>query len=220
MRREDAARINGAKGGRPPGSLNETTLKRRAVLQAVQERIMKQADTILNSQMMLARGYFILYRVEKYYEKVKDDKGKQRKILRAKPPKIVDSEWEITEYLQQRVDEFNDEENDTDEPVDIEHPKKRPDEEPDDDYYFIVVKPPDNKAIEGLKATAFGKAIQPIRFADDDDDDISDPASKEKSRKALRALLGKGNQHEGQTKKKAPAAVVRRRGAAHTGKRK
>lgn len=165
---------NGKNGGRPAGRKNDMTLKREAILKAMQQRIMAAADLLLDSQFSLARGQAYLYKIEKYYEKVKDDKGKERKVLRAKPPKLVESETEIRSFIESEVEEFNGNEIS---------------EGPDADYYFLTTKQPDNRAIEGMFSRTFGRAVQPVALTDVDGENIIDNESKTKARKAIAGFV-------------------------------
>lgn len=130
------ARENGKKGGRPKGSKSKTTLEREKVLAAIRQRILSQADGILDAQLTLARGLTYLYKIEKYYE----GRGKNR-VLKRKQPKLVTSQIEIEAYLAREVDEGDM-------------------EDPEDTYFFITTKDPNNQAIDSLLDRTFGKAVQ------------------------------------------------------------
>lgn len=173
--RSDAARVNGKKGGRPRGRKNNATLKREAVLKAMQQRIMQATDLLLDAQFSKARGQQFLYKIEKYYEKVSDKEGKVRQILRAKPPKLVESQYEIRKYIESEVLSFNGEMRNN---------------EPDADYYFMTTKEPDTHAIDSLFSRTFGRSVQPVTVTDDDGKSIFDHDSKEKAQKALGAFFG------------------------------
>lgn len=171
-RRAQQAREAGKLGGRPRGSKNKATLEREAVLKGMQQRIMRSVDLLLDSQFTLARGQTFLYKIEKYYDTVTDDKGKARRILRSKPPKIVENPEEIRAYLE-KIDSGEEEEYDQ-----------------EADYYFITTKEPDNRAIESLKATAFGRSVQPVALTDTEGKDIVDHESKKKADQALAGYIG------------------------------
>lgn len=164
---------NGKKGGRPPGRKNDETLKREAILKAMQQRIMAAADILLDSQFSLALGLSFLFKIEKYWKKV----GKQQVLVR-KQPKLVTNLEEIRMYICGLVDESNLED---DAPINEKDPAAT--------YYYITVQKPDNKAIDSLKHTVFGKAVQPIRFTDEDGNDIIDHDSKTKAQKAITEYL-------------------------------
>lgn len=79
--------------GRPRGSREARTLERAAVLRAYRDRVMRQADRLLEAQLTLAQGCSFLFRVEKAKEKGE----------RAKHELVRDPE-EITKYLNGEVD--------------------------------------------------------------------------------------------------------------------
>lgn len=166
---------NGKKGGRPPGRKNDATLKREAILKAIQQRIMASADILLDSQFSLALGLSFLFKIEKYWKKV----GK-RQVLVRKQPKLVTNLEEIRMYICGLVDESN-----------LEDDAPIGDKDPAATYYYITTQKPDNKAIDSLKHTVFGKAVQPIRFTDEDGNDITDHDSKTKAKKVLEEFIGR-----------------------------
>ena len=61
----DAARKNGALGGRPSGRKNTATLEREAVQRAVDQRVMQLADRLLQAQLAVAEGVSFLMRKPK-----------------------------------------------------------------------------------------------------------------------------------------------------------
>lgn len=71
----DASRKNGAKGGRPKGRKNNSTLEREAVAAEVRQRIMRNADRLVTAQLSVAEGCSFLCRKEKggKYSIVKDE---------------------------------------------------------------------------------------------------------------------------------------------------
>lgn len=79
--------------GRPKGSKNEETLERERVQAEMRRRIMKSTDELLNSQMSLAKGVQMLYRIDK------DENGKNKK------PELVTSQAEIENYFAGDYDE-------------------------------------------------------------------------------------------------------------------
>lgn len=184
-RRNPAARENGKKGGRPKGRKNELTiiaeeiseetkLDRKQILKEVQQRILNAADVLINAQLSRARGQTFLYKIEKYYETVTDDKGKTRRVLRAKPPKLVTAEREIRDYLERNT----------------EGPGGGMDlSSPEDDYYFITTKEPDSTAIERLFNRVFGNSVQPISLVDDDGQSVFTDQQKKLSDTAINAYL-------------------------------
>jgi len=73
--------------GRPYGSMNTATKEQKVVQEAFRQRVLKSMDKLITSQMNLAEGIQMLYRIDK------DDKGKNSK------PVIVTSKQEIEDYL-------------------------------------------------------------------------------------------------------------------------
>lgn len=169
------AREYGKLGGRPKGSKTARVLRREAVLRALQERVMEAADLLFDAQFSLARGQQFLYKIEKYW--VKGKKGKA--VLKRKLPKLVTDPEEIRAYIERQLPESE---------LDDDH-------NPAATYYFITTKPPDNKAIEGLKQTAFGKSIQPVALTDLNGNDVTDHESKIKAQKATSAFLSGSGGH-------------------------
>lgn len=163
---------NGKKGGRPKGKKTQAVLEREAVFKEFRNRVVRLADILLDNQLVLARGQTFLYKIEKYYEKVKDKKGKMTQVLRQRPPERVTNEYEIRQYLEGLVEQgdMND---------------------PEDTYYFLTTKEPDNKAIDSMLNRTFGKAVQAIAFTDPDGGSLIDDETKQKSKKAVaQALAG------------------------------
>lgn len=79
--------------GRPKGSENESTKRKRIALEKLEERILKNVDRMFNAQMKLAEGCTFLYKVET------DEKGKKR------PAQLVTDPEEIKAYLDEEVDD-------------------------------------------------------------------------------------------------------------------
>jgi len=73
--------------GRPYGSKNSATKEQKVVQEEFRQRVLKSMDTLITSQMNLAEGVQMLYKISK------DDKGKNKK------PVIVTSQYEIESYL-------------------------------------------------------------------------------------------------------------------------
>lgn len=168
---------NGQKGGRPPGRKNNETLRREEVLKAMQQRIMSAADLLLDAQFTLALGQTYLFKIEKYWEKVMDKEGKERKVLRHRPPERVTSEREMREYIMQQIQE-------------TELGVAGDTETPDATYYFLTAKDPDGRSIDSLHSRTYGRSVQPVTLLDEDGKSIFDHESKTKSQKALGAFLG------------------------------
>lgn len=88
--KENSSGWGGARpnAGRPKGSENEETKKKRVVEEEFRQRVLRSADQLINSQMNLAQGVQMLYCIEE------DEKGKQKK------PRLVTEQWEIEKYLE------------------------------------------------------------------------------------------------------------------------
>lgn len=80
--------------GRPKGSENDDTKKRRMMESAMKRRIVEATDALLDSQMALAMGEVNLYRV--YYT----GEGKNRK----KHVEVVEDRDTITDFLSDSLD--------------------------------------------------------------------------------------------------------------------
>lgn len=87
--------------------------------------------------MTVAKGVTYLFRIHT------DSKGNKGK------PELVDSEWEISAYLNGEFDHAQ------------------------DDYFFITTERPDNKAIDSMLDRAFGKAPQKLEHTGPDGDPIA-----------------------------------------------
>ena len=133
----EIARENGKKGGRPPGTKSLATLEKEAVLVAFKQKAMKVADILFDSQLTLAKGQTMLYKIEK--ELVIGPKG-GKKYVNSKP-KLVTEQWEIESYLLGEIEEGDkDDEND-----------------PNATYYYLTTKEPNNQAVDSLLDRTFGK---------------------------------------------------------------
>lgn len=150
------SRKNGKKGGRPKGKKSAATLEREAVLAAFRQRVMGVADLLLDSQLALARGTTYLYKIEKQW--VPTGKGKDKGYYRKLRPKLVESQWEIEQYLEGVV-----ENGDVDD-----------DRDPAAAYYFLTTKAPDNDAIDSMMDRTFGKATQVIDLKHDVTETLAD----------------------------------------------
>lgn len=83
--------------GRPKGSENQSTKDKRIVQEKLKQRVLKSADSLMTSQMNLAKGIQMLY-------KIKTNKdGSKRK------PELVDNLEEIESYLAGEYEDSNDE---------------------------------------------------------------------------------------------------------------
>lgn len=130
----EQARINGRKGGRPKGAVNAKTLERMKVNEAVQQRILRNADRIIDSQLQLTKGLSMLYRID-------TEIFKGRKV-RKKPVLVVDPE-EIAAFLD---GEFGDGES-----VNTET-----------EYYYMTAIPPSNQAADSLLNRGLGRPVESI----------------------------------------------------------
>jgi hypothetical protein len=158
--------------GRAKGSLNKATLEKKAVEAEFKQRILYQAQGLFNAQSLIAQGQQFLYKIEKYKEV--GAKGGVKWI--AKKPKLVTSEWEIREYLDNLVDLANGDLEDEYNPADT--------------YYFITTKEPNNQAIDSMLDRVFGKARQTIGLDGGEGQPIS-LEEKKAANKAIANLLPK-----------------------------
>lgn len=126
--------------GRKKGSKSQKTLDREKVLAELRERIMKTANLLFDSQISIARGVQFLYKIEK--ELVIGPKGGKKYV--SSKPKLVTEQWEIESYLEGKLEDGD--END--------------ENDPNATYYFITAKEPDNRALDSLLDRAFGKSTQ------------------------------------------------------------
>ena len=120
--------------GRPKGGENQATKDKRVVKEEMKQRIMRSKDSLLNSQMNLAKGCQFLFVIETTRFKDKDGKWKEER----KKPRIVENQNTIEKYLAGELDNEKDE------------------------YYFMTTQKPDNKAIDSMFDRAFDKARQNV----------------------------------------------------------
>lgn len=132
-------------GGKNKGGKNPKTLEREAVLMAYRQRTMKIADSLLDSQLVLAKGQTYLYKINK--EKITGEKGKV--WYKNKKPVLVTDPDEIKDYLDRKVTE-GDEDDDKD---------------PAATYYFLTTKDPDGSVIDSILDRTFGRAVQSVELA-------------------------------------------------------
>ena len=125
------------KVGRPKGAKSLRTLEKERVLEAYRQRVMSNADRLLNAQMSIALGQQFLFRIDK--TKVIGPKGGIS--YRNERPVLVTSETEIEDYIN-----GNFVEGDVDDGKD-----------PAASYYYITTKEPENQALEGILNRTFGK---------------------------------------------------------------
>lgn len=128
--------------GRKPGSKTLITLERDKVNAAYRQRVMQQADRLLDYQMSLARGSTYLFKIEK--ELVIGPKG--GKTYRSKKAELVTDVDEIRMYLDGTIENG-----------DAENPLDR-----SATYYFITAKDPDGSAINSMLDRGLGKVAQAV----------------------------------------------------------
>lgn len=134
-----AARENGKKGGRKPGSTPQI-VERDAAIKAFRERVAKNTEILFRDQFSLARGAQYLFRIDKEWVKTgKGDKG----FWRNKKPVIVESPDEMLRYLEELAENNGDIANDKDESA---------------AYYFLSARDPDNHAIDSMLDRTYGRA--------------------------------------------------------------
>lgn len=119
--------------GRPPGKLSQKTLDQMKVKEAFNQRVMKHANDLFNAQLSLATGANVLM----VKVKERDSDGKVKRVYHEQ---VTDPEL-IKQYLDNEdglgdYDDINDQ----------------------DHFYYMQVKPPDNKALDSLLNRALGKA--------------------------------------------------------------
>ena len=78
--------------GMPKGKKTRKTIEREIELAYIKERVSRAKETIIDSQLTLARGVSYLYRVDK------DAKGNDKK------PELVTAQYEIEAYLSGEAD--------------------------------------------------------------------------------------------------------------------
>ena len=78
---------NGKLGGRPIGSIGQQTLEQKIVAEEIRQRVMNNAQRLIDAQFSLAQGCSYLYKIEK------DEAGKNKK------PELVKDPQEIQSYL-------------------------------------------------------------------------------------------------------------------------
>jgi len=83
--------------GRPAGSMNKKTREKKEAEDYFKQRIIDSIEEIVNSQMNLAKGCQMLFRIDKE----KDSKGKEIKSK----PMLVTSQDEIESYLAGEYDD-------------------------------------------------------------------------------------------------------------------
>lgn len=140
---------NGGKrpgAGRKKGGKNAATLEKEAVYAAYRQRVMQNADLLLDSQLHLAKGLTYLYKIEKK-KKVGPRGGVSYEAQR---PVLVTDPEEMRAYIEGTLVEGDaEDEND-----------------PGATYYYLTAKDPDNRAIDSMLDRSFGKAISTVQGPD------------------------------------------------------
>lgn len=142
------ARENGKKGGRPKGSGNpqsHSTLKREATKRYI-ARASKAADRLLDTQLGLAFGVQLLYKIETVVEGETTLANGKKNVKTKRRLRQVEDPREIRAYICHENDIEDDEEGYSD--FDPEN------------YYFITAKKPDREAIKDIFERAFGKPTE------------------------------------------------------------
>lgn len=165
------ARENGKKGGRPPGTKSVITLEKEAVFKEFRNKVLGVTNKLFNAQLHLALGQTFLYKIEK--EVIIGPKG--GKTIRAKPPKLVTSQWEIESFLMREVDEMNGES----EPLERE-----------DTYYFLTTKEPSISASDSLLDRTYGKAVQAVELTGRDGKALFTDEERAKSKTVISEYVG------------------------------
>jgi hypothetical protein len=135
------------KGGRTKGKKSAKTLEREAVLVAFRQRAMKLADVLLDSQLILARGMNILFRIDK--EKI--GRGKNVRYIKKRPVEVTDL-VEIRMFIEGLIQEGD----------------KDDERDPSAAYYFITAVPPNNQAIDSILNRTFGSPVQSTKLVGED----------------------------------------------------
>lgn len=146
---------NGGKrpgAGRPRGKKAPKTLLRLKTLEAYRQRGMQMANRLFDSQLHLAQERSFLYKIEK--EVIIGPKG--GRSYKAKKPALVESEWELRQWLEGKLREA-----DPDEPT-------KPND-PGATYYYLTVKDPETRAITDILDRTFGTAVQSTKLVDDNE---------------------------------------------------
>ena len=158
-------RGGGGRGqGRPVGTKNiETVLKQRAMT-LYRKRVAKITDKLLNSELSLAIGTVMLFKIVKE----KDEKGHEHNSK----PILVDNQREIEEFLQNK--------NAADTWV----------AENGDEYYFLTSVKPDSNAIKNILDRVYGKAAQNINIGGQENNPVEiTPFSKEQRERMAKEII-------------------------------
>lgn len=156
--------------GRKKGSKSATTIEKERVLAEIRQRIMQNAQRILDAQLSKGLGQQFLFKIEK--EVIVGPKG--GKTYHNKRPEMVTDPDEIRAYLDGLV-----ENGDMDDSSD-----------PEATYYFITTKEPDNMAIDSMLNRTFGKPTENIDIKSDGKSISPDIKTYVVVDKALNSFLG------------------------------
>src|ERR1035437_2679103 len=129
-------------GGHPKGTKGLKTLLKEAVKKQFDQRVYKITDKIFIAQATLALGQTFLYKIEKEFVPV-GKFGNKKAYYKNLLPKIVNTQEEIENYLQNSVDKANGDIEDTSDPAAT--------------FYYLTAKEPSNLALDSLLNRAFGK---------------------------------------------------------------
>lgn len=125
--------------GRPLGSENEQTRKKRIVEEEIKQRVLRSANKLINAQMSLAQGVQMLYVIEK------TERGANKK------PRLITDQTIIEKFLAGELD------NEPDEYYFIT--TERPDNRALDSLFDRIF----GKAVSNLDITSGGEELpQPI----------------------------------------------------------
>ena len=156
--------------GRPVGSRSYTTVEREAMMLQMRGRTLDNMHMLYNSQLTLAKGCTYLFKIEK--ERRTGQKGKVYYV--SKPPKLVTSLDEITRYLENVIEEENNEINYTENPEEYLAPEKEFDEGAT--YYFITTEKPNNVAIDSMLDRTFGQSVKSVELTGKDGVPLNEPS--------------------------------------------
>lgn len=145
--------------GRPKGSENEETRKKRVVEEEFKQRVLRSAQKLISSQMNLAQGVQMLYCIHTET----DDKGRQTKSK----PRLVESQSEIEAYL---AGEYDDSEDDY-----YFITTERPDNRALDSLFDRVF----GKSVNNVDITSQGKELpQPLLYVLDNNSNEKNSSSE------------------------------------------
>jgi DNA-directed RNA polymerase beta' subunit len=74
--------------GRPIGSQNKATIDEKIAKEELRQRVLKNVDTLMESQLSLARGVSYIYRIDEVEE---NGKKRKEKVLVTNPEEIRDA---------------------------------------------------------------------------------------------------------------------------------